>query len=51
MTGLISAFRAAVLGGPIPWTNLAASFACALVAFVAGCFYFRRVEDNFADII
>jgi lipopolysaccharide transport system permease protein len=51
MTGLIGAFRAAVLGGPIPWGNLAASSACAVMAFLAGCFYFRRVEDAFADII
>jgi lipopolysaccharide transport system permease protein len=51
MTGLISAFRAAALGGPIPWVKLIVSSACAGVAFVVGCFYFRRVEDTFADII
>ena len=51
MTGLIGAFRAAVLGGPIPWGNLAASSGCALLGFFVGCFYFRRVEDTFADII
>jgi lipopolysaccharide transport system permease protein len=51
MTGLISAFRASVLGGDIPWGRLAASSACAALMFVAGCFYFRRVEDSFADII
>jgi lipopolysaccharide transport system permease protein len=51
MTRLISAFRAAVLGGPIPWGSLAGSSICALAAFFAGCFYFRRVEDSFADII
>jgi lipopolysaccharide transport system permease protein len=51
MTGLIAAFRASVLGGPIPWASLAGSSACALLAFLAGCFYFRRVEDGFADII
>ncbi len=51
MTGLISAFRVSALGGPIPWGKLAASSVCALVVFVTGCFYFRRVEDGFADII
>jgi lipopolysaccharide transport system permease protein len=51
LTGLISAFRAAVLGGAIPWGRLASSSACAVLAFGVGCFYFRRVEDNFADII
>ncbi len=51
MTGLIGAFRAAVLGGPIPWGKLAACSGCALLAFFVGCFYFRRVADTFADII
>jgi len=51
MTGLIGAFRAAVLGGPIPWGKLAACSGSALLAFFIGCFYFRRVEDTFADII
>jgi len=51
MTGLISAFRAAALGGPIPWGPFAVSTACAGAAFLVGCLYFRRVEDGFADII
>jgi lipopolysaccharide transport system permease protein len=51
MTGLIGSFRAAVLGGPIPWGKLAATSGCAILAFLVGCFYFRRVEDSFADII
>jgi lipopolysaccharide transport system permease protein len=51
MTGLVGTFRAAVLGGPIPWGKLVGSSACVLLAFAVGCFYFRRVEDTFADII
>jgi lipopolysaccharide transport system permease protein len=51
MTGLISAFRASVLGGAIAWGKLAAAMTCAVLVFVGGCFYFRRVEDSFADII
>lgn len=51
ITGLIAAFRAATLGGPIPWTQTAVSVAVVLVLFVLGCLYFRRVEDSFADII
>jgi lipopolysaccharide transport system permease protein len=51
MTGLIAAFRAAVLGGPMPWADLAAAAVIVLLAFLASCFYFRRVEDSFADII
>lgn len=51
MTGLIAFFRAAVLGGPLPWQSLAYSSAGGAAAFVLGCLYFRRVEDSFADII
>ena len=51
LSGLIAAFRAAVVGGPIPWSALVGSSLCAVVCFVAGCLYFRRVEDKFADII
>ncbi len=51
MTGLISAFRAAALGGSIPWVRLGTSSLSVIVAFLAGCLYFRKVEDGFADII
>jgi lipopolysaccharide transport system permease protein len=51
MTGLIAAFRASVLGGPIPWGPLGLSAAAVALAFVFGCLYFRKVEDGFADII
>jgi lipopolysaccharide transport system permease protein len=51
MTGLIDAFRASVLGGAIPWGKLVVSSVCAATVCMIGCFYFRRVEDGFADII
>jgi len=51
MTSLIENFRAAALGGVISWGQLAFSGACALAVFLAGAFYFRKVEDNFADIV
>jgi len=51
MTSLISAFRAACLGGPIPWAGAAAATAVGLVLLVFGCMYFQRVEDRFADEI
>ena len=51
MTGLIGAFRAAVFGGPVPWASLAGSSLCSVLVFVAGCLYFRWVEDRFADIL
>jgi lipopolysaccharide transport system permease protein len=49
--GLILNFRAALLGGQFDWYALAVSGGVGLVLFVSGCFYFRRVERGFADII
>jgi lipopolysaccharide transport system permease protein len=51
MTDLIGFFRAAVLGGPLPWTRLATSAAVIAAVLVAGLMYFRRVESSFADVI
>ena len=51
MTGLIASFRACLLDQPIPWGMLGFSALMAVVFFLAGCFYFRRVEDSFADVI
>ncbi len=49
--GLISAFRAAVLGGTVDLPRLALSALLSVLVFVAGSLYFRRTEDVFADII
>jgi lipopolysaccharide transport system permease protein len=51
MNGLIAFFRAATLGGELPWAGLVPSTAMILVMFFVGVFYFRRVEANFADVI
>lgn len=54
MTSLIAAFRAAVLGeagGAISWGQVGLAAGLSVLVFLAGCFYFRRVEDSFADII
>jgi lipopolysaccharide transport system permease protein len=51
LTSLIDTFRAACLGGPIDWPSFGIATVCIVAVFLAGCFYFRRVEDNFADII
>jgi lipopolysaccharide transport system permease protein len=51
MTGLIASFRATLLDQPIPWDMLAFSALMAVAFFLVGCFYFRRVEDSFADVI
>jgi lipopolysaccharide transport system permease protein len=51
MTGLIAFFRTAVLGGDLPWLKLVYSVAAGAALLLAGCYYFRRVEDSFADVI
>jgi lipopolysaccharide transport system permease protein len=51
MTGLIGSFRAAVLGERIPLHEFGSAAAMAIVMFVIGCLYFRRVEDDFADLV
>jgi lipopolysaccharide transport system permease protein len=51
MTSLVAAFRAATLDGTIAWDQLGTATAAAVLVLLLGCFYFRRVEDTFADII
>jgi lipopolysaccharide transport system permease protein len=51
LTGLIASFRAACLGLPIPWGQFGLSAAFVTVVFAAACLYFRKAEDEFADII
>lgn len=51
LEGLIAFFRAALLGMPLPWTRLVYPAIAAPCLLLAGAFYFRRVEDSFADII
>jgi len=51
MNGLISSFRAALLGHPLPWQELGYSTLVVVFGFVFGCMYFYRLEPKFADII
>ena len=51
ITGLVGGFRAACLGLPIPWEQLATSTGIVLGVALAGLAYFRKVEDDFADLI
>jgi lipopolysaccharide transport system permease protein len=51
MTALVEAFRACCLGRPVPWTGLGIAAVASVAVFLAGCWYFRCVEDSFADII
>lgn len=49
--GLILNFRQAVLGGSLDWYALMVSASVSISILLLGCFYFRRVERSFADII
>jgi homopolymeric O-antigen transport system permease protein len=51
MTSLVSTFRAAVIGGTVPWGALTVACAVAGLSLAVGCLYFRKIEDRFADII
>lgn len=51
LAGLIAAFRAAMLGGQVPWGHLGIATLASVAIFVIGCLYFRKVEDSFADVI
>jgi lipopolysaccharide transport system permease protein len=51
MTGVIEGFRSALLGQPWNLDALAVSGAGAAVMLALGIWYFRRIEDEFADVI
>jgi lipopolysaccharide transport system permease protein len=49
MCAVIDGFRAAVLGGPLPWARLGLALAGITVVGAVGFLSFRRMEHNFAD--
>jgi len=51
MTGIVETFRAAMLGGAVPWSALGYSVAVTLMVLVSGAYYFRRMERLFADVL
>jgi len=50
LTGVISAFRSALLGRPADWPAIGTAIVLALLALVCGVALFRRTERRFADI-
>ncbi len=50
LTGVISAFRSALLARPADWPAIVTSMVLAALALVAGVALFRRTERRFADI-
>jgi lipopolysaccharide transport system permease protein len=51
MAGIITAYRAVLLDGQLPGPYLAVAGVISLVIFVAGYWFFKRVEFQFADIV
>jgi lipopolysaccharide transport system permease protein len=52
LVGVIEGMRSALLGtNPMPWDWIAVGSVVALLLFVSGAFYFRRMEKIFADVI
>lgn len=51
MAGVVSAYRAAVLGTALDWGSLAWSTGLAVVFLVAGIWQFRKVDRQFADLV
>ncbi len=51
MAGIIDAYRSAILGKPFAWDNLGISLCIATLLFFFGLYYYRRLEDRFADIV
>jgi lipopolysaccharide transport system permease protein len=52
LAGVVEGFRWALLGsGTAPGPMLIVSSLVALAVFVSGAFYFRRVEQSFADVL
>lgn len=51
ITGVIEGFRSSLLGtGPMPWDLIISGTIGAMVVFISGAFYFRRMERTFADV-
>jgi lipopolysaccharide transport system permease protein len=51
LSGIIEGFRSAVFGHPFNWVGLALSAVITLVLLAAAAYVFRRMEDEFADVI
>ncbi len=51
MTGIVDAYRSAILGKPFEWGNLGISLGISTIMFLIGLAYFRKTERYFADIV
>jgi len=51
MAGVVEGFRWALLGSKPPGAMLAVSVAVVIVLLIGGLYYFRRMEQEFADVV
>jgi lipopolysaccharide transport system permease protein len=51
MVGVIQGFRWSLVGAVSPGASVVVSIAVVVALLVGGLFYFRRLEDTFADVI
>ena len=51
LSGVVEGIRYALLGGPVSMSAVAISSCECLALFLAGLFYFQRMERTFADVI
>jgi lipopolysaccharide transport system permease protein len=51
MAGVVDGFRWAMLGTPFPLATLPVSIGSTALVLLAALYYFRRVEDMFADVV
>lgn len=51
LVGIVEGFRAAVFGTPFDWFAIGVSVGLIFVLMLAALFVFKRMEDDFADLI
>ncbi len=51
VVGVVEGFRACLLGAAMPWPYILPGLLFALLLVISGAFYFRRMEESFADVI
>jgi len=51
IVAVIEGFRASLLGGPIEWQFIVPGLVTAVLLFLSGALYFRRMERVFVDVI
>jgi len=51
MTGVIAAYRAAILGAAMPWNQLGISVGITAILLTTGLLFFRSMDRFFADVL